>query len=75
MRFSEAEPRITTELDSFVLLGVINDNEDALVAQPGQLDGFLEKASAPLAEGDTALVFILDFLRLVNFAFTHTIIL
>ena len=63
---------VARELDCLVFLRVIDDHEDALVAQSGKLDSLLQKAAAALAKGHIPLSLVLDLLRFIDFTFCHS---
>ena len=66
-----SEVVVTLELDRLLLVYIVDEHEDALVAKPRKLDGFLEKATATLDKGVVSLLFVLHLVRPVECTFDY----
>lgn len=59
------------ELDNATPPLVVDDDEDLLIAEAAQLDGLLEEAALPLAEGDIPLRLALDEFEFIDLLLAH----
>ena len=66
---------VALELNQTLFLRVKDDQQDVLVAQFGQLNGFLYQASLALAVSHISRIFVRYFLQLVYSFFAHLLAL
>lgn len=59
------------ELDGSLSLLVVDDDQDLLLAQAAQFDGFLKKTPLSFAKSYVSLHFVVDQLELVDFLLSH----
>lgn len=71
----QCEARLIAESQSLVLLRIVHEHEDFLLAHARDLDGLLEEAASPLAKCHVASRLVGDQLRFVHCASAHMVIL